>query len=140
MARQADARRIKSNRTYTVQELARLLDVTEHTVRRWIKFDGLQPIDKRRPMLLAGAEVKRFLDGRKRARKRPCGPTQMYCFKCRDARAPAFGETDFVPCDDTVGNLMGLCPVCGTLMNKRVAKARLGEVSACLMVRFPKGQ
>lgn len=140
MVNHASMRRVKVHRSYTVQELARTIGGHENTVRRWITKEGLPTIDDSRPTLVSGAEVKAFLEARHRSRKRPCAPEQMYCFRCREARTPALSMADCIPIDDATGNLTGLCPACGTLMNKRVALARLGVIAAQLDIRFPKGR
>jgi DNA-binding XRE family transcriptional regulator len=80
-------RRIKIHRSYTVEELADTLGVHKNTVRSWIK-SGLSPTDDRRPSILRGVDVATFLNSRRQASKRPCGPGEMYCFKCRTAKTP----------------------------------------------------
>jgi len=86
MNHRADLRRVKIHRSYTIDEIARATGVHKTTVRQWIK-KGLPTIDGRRPALMLGSEVKRFHETLRGARKRPCAPGQMYCFKCRE---PAF--------------------------------------------------
>jgi MerR HTH family regulatory protein len=61
--RYPSARRIKIHRTYTVEEIARVLDVHKHTVRRWEKV-GLLAIDDHRPKLFRGPDVHVFLGAR----------------------------------------------------------------------------
>ena len=139
MNHRADLRRVKIHRTYTIDEIARVTGAHKNTVRQWIK-KGLPTIDDRRPALMLGSEVKRFHETLRDARKRPCAPGQMYCFKCREPRPPAFGAVDYIPSDETIGNLSGLCPVCGTLMHKRASLARLATIAAFLDVQFPHGK
>lgn len=52
--RRINPRLAKLHRNYTVEEVARLLDVSRQTVWKWLKI-GLQAIDGRRPILLTGA-------------------------------------------------------------------------------------
>lgn len=139
MNRRADIRRVKIHRTYTIDEVARVTGVHKNTVRQWIK-KGLPTIDGRRPALMLGSEVKRFHETLRGARKRPCAPGQMYCFKCREPRSPAFDAVDYIPTDATLGNLSGLCPMCGTLMHKRASLAGLDTIAASLDVQFPHGK
>lgn len=139
MNHRADLRRVKIHRSYTVDELARTTGVHKNTVRQWIK-KGLPTIDGRRPALMLGSEVKRFHETMRGARKRPCAPGQMYCFKCREPRSPAFDAVDYIPVDDTLGNLAALCPVCGTLMHKRASLLGIGAIAKSLDVHFPHGK
>lgn len=139
MNHRADFRRVKIHRSYTVKELARTTGVHDHTVRAWIK-SGLPTIGDDRPTLIAGEDAKRFLADRRKTRKRPCGPGEFYCFRCRVPRAPAFGMADYVPFTDTIGNLSALCPTCGTIMNRRASPARLAALSGKLDIAFPMGR
>jgi hypothetical protein len=42
---------------------------------------------------------------------------------------------DFVASSATLGNIQGICPECGTLMNRRVNVTKLDEVRGQLDVR-----
>lgn len=137
MNHRADFRRVKIHRTYTVQELARVTGMHEHTVRAWIK-SGMAVLSDARPLHVSGAEAKRFLSERRLSRKRPCGPGRFYCFRCRDAREPALGMADFTPFDATTGNLSALCPVCETTMHKRISTAGLTLARTRMDIAFPK--
>ena len=63
MARRPDWRRIKSHRSYTVNECAEGLGVHKNTLRAWIK-DGLPVLSAGRPLLILGANLKAFLEER----------------------------------------------------------------------------
>ena len=134
--RYPSARRIKIHRNYTVEQLARILGVHKHTVRRWEKL-GLQSIDDGRPKLFRGPEVHRFLDGRRESSKRPCGPGEMYCFRCRSARAPFGGVADLLPINANVANLRGMCD-CGTLMHRKVSHRTFRTAARNLMATICK--
>ena len=49
--RRPDRRRVKLLRSYTIEEVARTLEVHRNTVRHWIKA-GLRVIDDKRPILI----------------------------------------------------------------------------------------
>ena len=129
-------RRLKSRRTYTVDELAVALRVHENTVRAWHKA-GLQPIDDGRPVLFRGDVAAAFLRRRSSSRKRPCGPGQLYCLPCRVPRPPAGGMLDYIPSSSGGGSLTALCPTCGTLMYRRVACGQVSAVAAGIEIQFP---
>jgi hypothetical protein len=137
MGRHPNPRLVKMHRSYTVEEIARLFSKHKNTVRAWIK-QGLQPIDGRRPTLIHGLELVRFLQNRRMSGKRPCPPGHMYCLKCRSPKQPAEGMVDYLPITSTSGNLRALCADCGTLMHRRVALAKLNIVGAGLDIAFPQ--
>src|SRR5262249_38499539 len=112
----------------------RLYGVHRNTVRQWIK-SGLAVCDARRPILILGTALADFLHKRRLARRRPCPPGHLYCVRCREPRYPAEGMADYVATSATLGNIQGLCPICGTLMNRRVNITKLDEVRGDLAVQ-----
>lgn len=119
MARYLSGRHIKRHRNYTIAEISDLLGVHKNTVCAWIKA-GLKTIDKRRPTLVLGTDLKSFLDARKAANKKPCRSDQIYCLRCRTPQTPPDGLVEYVPTHRTLGTLKSLCPICGTLMFRRI--------------------
>jgi excisionase family DNA binding protein len=136
MGRHPNHRLVKFHRCYTVEEAAAVLGKHKNTVRAWIR-EGLETIDGRRPVLIHGPALVRFLQHRRAAGKRPCPPGYMYCLKCRAPRRPAGGMADYLPISATLGNLRGLCPDCGTFMHRRVSHAKLRTAAVDLDVAFP---
>lgn len=137
-ARHPDSRRAKVHRTYTLVELASLLDVHPNTVRNW-RRDGLAPVDDRRPALFRGAEVRVFLAARRANGKRPCGPGQIFCLPCRSPKEPAGRMADYQPQTSTSGKLVGLCPDCGRLIYRRVSVGQLAVIAADLDLQLTQG-
>ena len=132
-------RRVKIHRSYTVGETAALFGSHKNTVRTWLKT-GLQPIDQRRPVLIQGKQLARFLETRRDRRKRPCGAGEFYCFRCRIPKAAAGGTADYLPVTPSSGNLMARCSDCGTVMFRRVALRKLEPVAGDLQVHLPQAQ
>jgi len=129
-------RRIKIHRSHSIEEIAGALEVHKHTVRRWQSL-GLQAIDDAKPRLFRGTEVRRFLTERQQSSRRPCGPGQMYCLRCREPKNP-FGDcADLLPRSATLANLCGLCG-CGTLMFRRVSHRTLERARGNLMLTIPE--
>jgi len=85
----------KMHYSYTVEEIAALYDVHPNTARSWLK-SGLTAIDDARPILVAGTELRRFIEDQRAGAKKPCPPGTMYCFRCQAPGVPAFGMADFV--------------------------------------------
>lgn len=123
-----DPRRIRLHQAYSVEEAARALGKHKHTVRNWIDA-GLPTVDGSRPVLMHGHELRAFLEARRKLAKRPCRPGTIYCLKCRQPRAPAFGMVEFTPHNVTAGNLVALCETCGTVMHR---SARLASLAAIM--------
>nr|WP_157034127.1 DNA-binding protein [Sphingomonas sp. Y57] len=116
-------------------ELAACCDVHKNTVRHWQR-QGLQPIDKGRPLLFHGGTVRAFLIERNAGRKRPCLPGTLYCLRCREARRPALDMVDYVPLKADSGDLRALCENCEAPMHRRARKADLAKIMPGLAVRF----
>ena len=119
-------RRAKLHRSYDVSELADRLGMHRNSVRLWIR-DGLPVVDGTRPVLILGSDFQAWWGKRRKAAKRPCQPGQMYCFKCREPKAPALGMVDYVATNAATGNLKALCETCGTAMHRRT---RLADIAA----------
>jgi excisionase family DNA binding protein len=137
--RKIDARRVKTNRCYTINEAAARLGVHKRTVENWISI-GLPCLKDHRPYLILGWELKGFLEKRRAARRQKCKAGQLYCLKCRTARRPAGGMLDYLPVTLVSGNLQGICEVCSNLMFRRVSLNKICEVTAGCDVAFPHGQ
>lgn len=134
-------RLVKLNRTYTTEEVARLYGLSRETVRRWVRFDGLDPIDGRRPTLIHGATLQAFLARRRQAAKRPTPPGHLHCFGCRAARRPALGMADFHPPRGRgAGNLRALCETCGGVMNRRARWEAVPVILPDVEVRVMDGE
>jgi hypothetical protein len=131
--RRIDPRRAKINRSYEVEEAARVVGAHRNTVRAWLR-SGLKPIDDRRPTMIRGEELRRFLSERSTRRKRPTPSGMIFCLRCREPRVPALDMAEYVPLAPTFGNLQGFCSVCEAMLFRRVNLAKLHAVSAGLDV------
>ena len=135
--RQANYRRVKIHRSYTVEEIARLFGIHKNTVRAWVK-DGLPTCDQKRPTLILGRHLVAFLQDRRARRKRPCRLGEMYCLRCRAPRTPAANMVEYKPVTDKIGNLTAICPDCVSLMNQRVSVAQLASFQGKMEITFPQ--
>ena len=132
-------RRVKIHRSYAVEEAARVLGIHKNTVRNWLG-DGLEPIDARRPVLIRGAELKAYINARRRQNRSPCGPGQIYCVRCRSPKHPMPAVAEYVPITPTSGNLRARCPDCFGRIFRRASLARLAAVTGNLTITFPDAQ
>ncbi|MCF6321997.1 MAG: helix-turn-helix domain-containing protein [Rhizobiaceae bacterium] len=128
---------VKIHRSYTVEEVSRLLGVSKATVWRWIK-NGLVAIQDRKPALISGANLIDFLKSRSRP-KQKCALDECYCFTCKSPRKIAFGEAEIDCKNSNIPNMLGLCSICSSLMFKRISKSKLSEISTVLRLTFKQG-
>jgi hypothetical protein len=129
-------RRIKINRPYTVDAIARALNVHKNTVRQgWLKH-GLVAIDDHRPTLIRGQTLRQFLEARRAKAKRTCPPGHFYCMHCRAPRLPAGRMADYIPDAPTTGNLKGLCPDCDGWMYRRASLAKMDALRKDLDIQL----
>ena len=138
MARVLNYRLAKIHRSYTVEEAATRFGVHRNTVREWIRR-GLPTTDDRRPALILGRDLAAFLRVRRLKDKRPCGPGEIYCMRCRQPMSPAGGMAAYEIVTSLLGNLIGVCPTCGAPMYRRVNLKRLDHVRGNLTITLPEG-
>jgi hypothetical protein len=131
--------RAKMHRNYTVEEAASLYGVFKGTVRNWIKA-GLPTLNDKRPMLILGSDLAAFHQARRMRNKQKCKPGEMYCFKCRIPKEPDGNEVEFKAITGKIGNLIGICPTCYSIMNRRVNIAKLDQVRGKMDFTIPLAQ
>ena len=128
---------VKINRSYSVNDIAVLLDVSKATVRRWIAL-GLPAITDMRPVLVLGFDLKEYLKQRRTKNKKRLGPTEMFCCRCRGPKRPALNLVTYLPDNAENGRLIGLCPVCETQMNKFSSLTAAEALQAEFEVQFTR--
>lgn len=133
-ARRINPRLAKLHRSYSATELAIVLDVHKHTVRAWIKA-GLPTVDRTRPVLIHGGDFQDWWAKRRKVAKHPLQPGQLYCFKCRQPKAPALGMVEYVVTNAATGNLKAMCETCYTMMHRRARLASIGALMPGLDVQ-----
>lgn len=133
-----DPRKVKLHYSYTVKELSSHLGLCKQTILSW-RDNGLEPIDRTRPMLFQGADIRRFIEAQSRARKRPCPAGTLYCFSCHRPRKPALGMVEYVAKSPASGNLRAFCEACELLMHRGVRKDEIDRVMPGLKVQMVEG-
>lgn len=136
--RRPNHRLAKIHRAYTVEETSSLFGVHRNTVRAWIK-SGLPTSDAKRPTLILGRELVAFLKARRLKNKKPCRPGQLYCVRCRVPQNPAGDMADCKPRSGSLGDLVGICPTCASMMYRRINLTKLEGVRGKLDISFPEG-
>jgi hypothetical protein len=117
--RRPDHRRIRSNRSYKVADLARVLKVHTNTILINWRKRGLTPIDETRPFMFHGTTVISFLKKMLAERRFVCGPGQMACFGCRGPQMAAGDVAHFRRVSSTSFLLAAACSKCGRQMFRR---------------------
>jgi hypothetical protein len=131
--RRHSIRHLQRRRTYNVREVAKATGATPGTARNWQK-NGLEAVVGVYPAIFRGIDIIAFLGKRNRARKQPCGPGRLFCFRCKAPKRPAFDEVEFWPDGPKLGKIRGLCPDCTRTMNRRVSFAKLKSAAGDLTV------
>lgn len=126
-----DLRRIRVSQSYTVPDVARLLDRTTPTVRSWIK-QGLPVLADTSPRLICGQELKRWLAMLWNAKKRPCAIHEMYCVKCRRPRRPDPASVKTAHLSSKTAKVSAKCGTCATAMQQPRALSKLPEIIAAM--------
>ena len=126
--RKPDLRRVRLSKVYTMPEIAGALDRSIETVRRWVK-EGLPVLDDRRPVLIDGRQLKKWLKDRWLSKKKPCTPGEFFCFRCRAPKLPVPGSVITRRRNKTTVMLQAVCSECDGLINKA------GSASVCAAER-----
>lgn len=119
--------RVKIHRNYTIEEIALLFEMHKNTIRTWVK-QGLPVIDKARPMLILGSDLHQYLKDKRQAKKRSCMPCELYCVSCKSPKKPALDMAEYKRINSSTGRLIGLCPTCGSVMNKFASEKNLSAI------------
>lgn len=134
-----NTRLIKATWPYTVQEIAKLLNVHKGAPLRWLK-EGLRANGDGRPYLIRGDELIRFLTERQQRRKHKCKLNEFWCVKCRATHEGYLNIVDIVITSPTLMWVKALCPTTGVIMRKIQAVKRLAEFQNHLHVQTLEGR
>lgn len=88
----------------------------------------------RRPYLVRGAELRRFLIARRDEARCQLGAGQLFCLSCRAARHPMADQVTYVAQTPKAGRIQGHCGTCGACCARMVSAARLPEITQHLNV------
>jgi hypothetical protein len=134
-----NVRLIKRTWPYSVQEIASLFRVHKNAVLRWLE-EGLRANTDKRPYLIRGDELARFLSARQKGRKHECAAHQFFCFKCRAPREAYMGIVDIAIRSPTRFNIKSVCAECGIAMNKAQGIRNLQKMLASFHVQQLTGE
>lgn len=138
MAKRPSARRIRSARTYTIEEAAEALNVSNGTIRAWVR-DGLPLMKSRRPFLILGDALRHYLADRSTGAKVRLEQDQLYCFSCKAARRPSGALVDCIRQTAKTARLVGLCDHCGGTCNRMISTAKVASFNEFFDLAFKDG-
>jgi len=122
MKKKYHLRKLKAKKSYSTQELSRVLRVHPQTVRGW-KKNGLKSIDgSSHASLYLGFAVKDYLRAKMESRKTKLKPDEFYCMTCQDRTTSI--KTTFTLQNKLIGKSTqsiqreGLCVKCGKKVSR----------------------
>ena len=123
---------ITARRSYSINEIAHLLDVNRRTCGRWIKHEGLKSIgDNTSNLLIMGMELKDFIKKKRNKRKIHLKDNEFFCLKCHKAVKAKIGSEQIVKTGKKIGKdnqeqlkRVGVCENCETKVNKFLGACR----------------
>lgn len=117
---------IKQTKAYTVEEVAKCLNVGQQTIYSWIK-QGMPAIEGSYPKLVHGSILADYLKKQKCSRRIKCQHDEFYCFKCKAARKPLTDSISQKAKSKSTVNLSAVCCACGCKIFKAVSIAVIKE-------------
>jgi hypothetical protein len=127
-------RLVKRLRTYSVEQICQLYGIHPNTALSWINKEGLRRIDHAYPYLVHGDDLAEFITARQ-SKKIKLAVDEFRCFKCKVPRKAWEGVADIKIRTQTVGNLMVICEVCSTKMNKNFSLKNLPQIQQIFKIQ-----
>jgi hypothetical protein len=125
MTRRFNLHHIPLNRAYSVTEVARILGLGRgDAVYGWIKR-GLPIVPGSCPKLIRAEALVAWLRSEQIARKTPCRPNEMYCFRCKIPRECVGHRAEYRALTPQLGKLCAVCVQCGGRMARTASLVRV---------------
>ena len=106
---------IHGHLSYTIRQITEELGINKKTCLRWIA-DGLAVVPgQKKPILIMGSELKKFIRLKNSKKKVSLKRHEFYCLKCKAARRAKHGT--ITKSGDTK---KGECSVCGSKMTRKI--------------------
>lgn len=121
----------KAGFVYGRDGLIPLYNISVNTPTNWTKA-GLRPVDDKRPMIFAAAELNRFHDARRAKPGQKLSLGQLHCYRCKIRVYP---EPETVRIESTphgVGWITGNCPDCEGTCRKIASATDCDKLHQCL--------
>lgn len=110
---------IQGHLSYTIREIVEVLGINQKTCLRWIE-EGLATVPgQKKPILILGSELKKFIRQKNSKKKVEMKRHEFFCFKCK---APRRGKRGTIT---TSGDTKKAeCSVCNTKMTRKIKPHR----------------
>lgn len=118
-------------KAYSVEDITTLFSVDSSTVRRWMKKEGLMPIDAKQPFLFYGQELKAFLGTLNTKQKHKVDIDEMFCTRCQMPQRPYQRKIFIEESNNLFIKLKGICPKCKAVMNINRSLGDYQELTRC---------
>ncbi|MGB0798094.1 MAG: hypothetical protein ACPGRD_02075 [Planktomarina sp.] len=135
MAKRYSTRGLARDRVYDIPTAARIIGVTVGTFRKY-PSRGLRLASSRRPVLIRGADLIKFLNGQAIAKRQPGRPDQFYCMRCKGQQDALGAMADYLPINSKTGRLVAFCAGCERTVSKFSSPQKAGELVALLDIAF----
>jgi len=120
-----NARKVRVRRSYSIEDMAHLFNITRKTAERWIKNRGLKVIEKNVNPLVMGIDLKSFIKDKFKKGKIILKENECFCINCKKGVIPKIGSEKIISTGKRIGKInkeqfmkKGICPFCGTKLNK----------------------
>ena len=87
MSKLYNIKKISGFLSYTVEDICNMYSMHPQTVRKWMKI-GLKTIDSKKPSLIHGSDLKKFLEKHNEKLKKHLGFEEFFCVTCKEAHIP----------------------------------------------------
>lgn len=106
--------RIPKDYSYTVEEIAALYSISQKTVFRWIKSEGLVNFSYAKKFYIHSSELLSFLNFKNGKHKIKTPSGSIYCVKCQNPQKMKTRIRNIANKNTTAKCKVGVCPVCQT--------------------------
>jgi len=134
MRRKANISLVHSRREYSYKEIAELFNRHPRTIQSWRK-QGLRILDgTAKPILILGAELKRFLQEKRKKKKRPLEIDEFYCTRCNEPRKSIPDKIMVEHTGRLIGDeikqlrIKGICTVCACSLSRLSSENQIKEL------------
>ena len=107
---------ISSLLSYTIEDICNMYSMHPQTVRKWIKI-GLRTIDSKKPSLIHGSDLKKFLEKHNEKLKKHLDFEEFFCVTCKEAHIPLFRKV-YLEQNHQFIKAKGVCPITKKIMNR----------------------
>ena len=134
-------RHIESKRCYTVSDIAKIFNIDNPTVLKWINKD-LKTIDNQKPYMLFGSDIITWIKKHQPTKKTKTNPNKCYCTRCRNKTLFNYQTAWLKTAKNGNQFIQSRCEKCDTLLNqlgasrikifKAIQKGLIGSTSTPL--------